>query len=197
MANEELKETKIDVSSLVNDYSDALFNWAFHKTSNREVAEDLVQDTFLSAIQHIEKFRGDSNPKTWLLSILNNKIIDYYRKSSKREILVNTDESNGAFSATESFFDENGAWSPMAKNSDWGNDGHLLDDEDFNKIMAFCMDDLPENWRKALSYKYIIDKDPKDICQELNISMSNYWQVIHRAKLLLKKCIEINYFKFA
>lgn len=195
MSSNEISKEKIDITRLVNTHADELLRWALHKTNNREVAEDLVQDTFLSVIQSVEKFRGESNTKTWLFSILNNKIIDYYRKSSSREILIQTVQSDAAYTFTESFFNKNGAWSNASKNTEWGDEMHLLDDEEFNKIMEYCLDDLPENWGKAIRYKYIFDKDSKAICQDLNISMSNYWQVVHRAKLLLKKCIEVNYFK--
>lgn len=191
MNNSEIQNVEL----WVRDYSDSLYSWALHKTSSQVIAEDLVQDTFLSAFQHMDKFKGNSSPKTWLFSILNNKIIDHYRKSSKKEILASTEESKMQFEATESFFSEDGSWNQSHVSTGWGNDGSLLDDEDFNRIMEICMDDLPGNWRQAVSFKYLFEKDAKEICQELNITLSNYWQVIHRAKLLLKKCLEINYFK--
>lgn len=191
MNNSEIQNVEL----WVRDYSDSLYSWALHKTSSQVIAEDLVQDTFLSAFQHMDKFKGNSSPKTWLFSILNNKIIDHYRKSSKKEILASTEESKMQFDATESFFTEDGSWNQSHVSTGWGNDGSLLDDEDFNRIMEICMDDLPGNWRQAVSFKYLFEKDAKEICQELNITLSNYWQVIHRAKLLLKKCLEINYFK--
>lgn len=185
-----------NIESWVKEYGDSLYSWALHKTSSQVVAEDLVQDTFLSAFQNLDKFKGNSSPKTWLFSILNNKIIDHYRKASKKEILASTEESKMQFDATESFFSEDGSWKPEHVSTEWSSNGSLLDDEDFNRIMEICMDDLPGNWRQAVSLKYLFEKDAKEICQELNITLSNYWQVIHRAKLLLKKCLEINYFKY-
>ena len=77
------EDSKITIENWVNQYSDALFSWAYYKTSSKETAEDLVQDTFLAAYHKIDSFKGNSQPKTWLFSILNNKIIDYYRLSAK------------------------------------------------------------------------------------------------------------------
>ena len=57
-----------------------MYSRAFLKVSNAEMAADLVQDTFLAATEKMESFKKDSSPKTWLFSILNNKIINYYRK---------------------------------------------------------------------------------------------------------------------
>ncbi len=65
----------------VGMYSDHLYSWAYYKTSNKETAEDLVQETFLAAVRSFEKFEGKSDPKTWLLSILKNKIADHFRKA--------------------------------------------------------------------------------------------------------------------
>lgn len=188
---------KQQISNWVNEYGDALFDWAYYKTSKRELAEDLVQETFLAAVENVSKFREESSPKTWLFTILNNKIINHYRKNAKQDIVVEIPESSKAKEFTDSFFDENGSWNANYQHMSLTEEKHLLDDDDFNKVMAMCMDHLPDNWRKAVSYKYLIDKNPKDICQELKITLSNYWQVIHRAKLMLKKCIEINYYKLA
>lgn len=47
------------------------------------VAEDLVQETFTAAYRSISGFKNDCHPKTWLFSILNNKIVDYHRKKFK------------------------------------------------------------------------------------------------------------------
>lgn len=195
MEDKGVKTPETEFDKWITDFSDDLFSWAFYKVSKKELAEDLVQETFLAAYKSLNKFKGNSSPKTWLFSILNNKIIDHYRKAAKQEITIDTSESHQMFATTESFFDEKGNWSEIGKNASWGNDVHLLDDEDFNRIMSMCMEHLPENWNKAVSFKYILEKEAQEICQELNITLSNYWQVIHRAKLMLKKCLEINYFK--
>jgi RNA polymerase sigma factor (sigma-70 family) len=62
------------ISDYVYRYGDRLYSWAFCRTSNEAVAADLVQDTFVSAFEHFDKFRGASSPKTWLFSILKNKV---------------------------------------------------------------------------------------------------------------------------
>ncbi|MET3114193.1 RNA polymerase sigma factor (sigma-70 family) [Pedobacter sp. CG_S7] len=62
------------IETWVKLYINSLYRWALIKTSEKEKAEDLVQDTFLAAYQQLENFNGKSSPKTWLLAILNNKI---------------------------------------------------------------------------------------------------------------------------
>ncbi len=84
-------------------YSDSLYSWALHKTSDKETAEDLVQETFLVAVKSFNKFKGDSNPKTWLFAILNNKINDHYRKSYRTPIINNE-------TILDRFFDDEDHW---------------------------------------------------------------------------------------
>lgn len=188
-------QTKDVITIWVQEHSDALYTWAFHKVSDKATAEDLVQDTFLAAVNAFESFGGKSNPKTWLLSILNNKIIDHYRRSASALIKADTIETRRGIDMTNSFFDEDDGWKSPVKEPIWDDaDSHLLDNDGFNKVMSSCMGNLPGNWKMALTAKYITGKDSGKICQELNITPSNYWQILHRAKLLLKKCLETNWF---
>lgn len=187
------KDTKAIFENWVNAYSDALFSWAFYKTSSKENAEDLVQDTFLAAYNKFDSFKGNSQPKTWLFSILNNKIIDYYRLSAKTtKKTVSLSEDKG-LEITEGFFDESENWKSTTINPIWNQDEELLDNPEFNNVMQYCMDDLPENWMVAITSKYLTDKKAGEICQDLNITVSNYWQIVHRAKLVLKKCLELKW----
>ena len=179
-----------DISSWVNTYSDELYAWSFYKTKLREVSEDLVQDTFLAAIQNKEKFRAESNHKTWLFSILNNKISDYFRKNYKQNQCF-TDDNDGL----HTHFTSAGKWIDSESPEFWQEDTELLDDDSFRSVLEKCLAGLPKKWNDSLLYKYILEKSAHEICQELNITMTNYWQLIHRSKLNMKKCIERNYFK--
>jgi len=177
----------------VNDYSDDLFSWAHHKTSSKEIAEDLVQDTFLAAYKKVESFKGKSKPKTWLFSILNNKIIDHYRKTARTtKKTVNLSEDKGQ-EISDGFFDESENWKSKSINPIWNQDEELLDNPEFNKILKYCIDDLPDKWQYAITSKYIALKKADEICQDLDITVTNYWQIVHRAKLALKKCLELKW----
>jgi RNA polymerase sigma-70 factor (TIGR02943 family) len=178
----------------VRQYGDDLYSWACHKVSDDQLAEDLVQETFLSAFQSLESFQGKSNPKTWLFSILNNKIIDHYRKSGVSIFRFENPKEKRGVDLTDSMFGKDGRWIDKNILSLWSNESSLLDDADFTSVMTKCMNDLPENWKTMVTARYLLEKESREICQELNMTPSNYWQVLHRAKLMLKKCIEIYWF---
>ena len=105
--------------------------------------------------------------------------VDYYRKKINQPISID----NNVFS---SFFDENGSWENENKPQEWQfDDSNLLDDADFQQILNQCLDALPDQWSTSVKLKYLMNKKGDEICQELNITPSNYWQILHRAKLLL------------
>lgn len=176
----------------VNDFTDQLYSWAYHKTSSKEMAEDLVQDTFLAAYNNLENFKNDSSPKTWLLSILNHKIIDFYRKKSKSLSIVDNNQEEEANKRVNDLFDENDNWK-NPKEYSFEVEQHLLDNADFNLTLEKCMENLPEKWRMAIHSKYLTDISTEEVCSQLEISTANYWQIIHRAKLHLKNCIDKNW----
>ena len=171
----------------VDVYSEGLFRWAYQRVQQRETAQDLVQEVFHAAVANFEKFEYRSNPKTWLFSILHHKIADHYRK-----VFYQKTESV-SFDST-SHFNEQGAWNPGFVPGNWPSDEkNLADDEEFRKVLNDCMKKLPPNWYSAIQYKYIEEKESEEICQELGITPTNYWQMVHRAKLQLRKCVENNW----
>ncbi len=185
------------VKSWVGLYSDKLYSRAYYMTNNKEAAEDLVQETFLAALKGFEKFKGQSNPLTWLLAIINYKIIDYHRLRYKYPTInIENPIGNGNNKFPHIFFDEDGRWRDEQRPLDWAFDeGHLLDNPAFNETLKKCMEQLPAQWFSAIQLKYLEEEDSSTICQDLSISATNYWQILHRAKLQLRKCLEMKWFK--
>jgi RNA polymerase sigma-70 factor (TIGR02943 family) len=178
-----------DLENWVEEFTGGLYSWALHKTSDAELANDMVQDTFMAAAEKINSFRGDSSPKTFLFSILNHKIIDHYRKKINKPISMEDQQLS-------TFFGSEGDWVNDKRPSEWNEDeSSLLDDEDFQLVLNNCIEDLPEKWNACVTSKYLMDKKTEEICQELGISTTNYWQMMHRAKLQLRECIENNWFQ--
>lgn len=185
------------IKGWVELYFTSLYSWALYKTASRETAEDLIQDTFLAAFQSMDKFEGRSNPKTWLFAILNNKIADYHRRNLRSPVVSTQQQSdNTAYSLFDMLFDRNGRWIKAQQPHDWPDESeHLLDDAAFNRAMQRCIEKLPATWFSAIQMKYLEEKKGELICQELQIAPTNFWQILHRAKLQLRKCLDNNWFK--
>ena len=168
--------TQIIFKNWVDMYRESLFTWAISKTKSKELSEDLVQDTFIAAFNSFDKFENKSNPKTWLITILNNKIIDYYRKSNS---LVFLNFSNEDYEFIDNYNDTILEY--------WETEDQYKNDEMLKANVIKCLNELPLKWNLALTYKYLTNKNTSQICEELDISIANYWQIVHRAKLMLKK----------
>ncbi len=91
---------KEKIEQLIDQYSSVLLNRAIYLLSDKEDAKDIVQDVFLAAYSGFQSFKGNSSIKTWLHTILKNKIADYYRVKYKSPINLNLNN----------FFDQTGSW---------------------------------------------------------------------------------------
>ena len=65
----------------------------------------------------------------------------------------------------------------------------------FKKFFKNVLNALPENWNICVRLKYLSEKSGEEICQELDIAPTNLWQIIHRAKVQLRECVENKWFK--
>ncbi|SDE72992.1 RNA polymerase sigma-70 factor, ECF subfamily [Pricia antarctica] len=126
-----VREKDNTIERWFNLHADELFSWAFHKTSSKEIAEDLVQETFLSAVKGFKNFKNESKPKTWLFAILNNKIIDFYRKMAKSSAINGISAEQKFIKQTNSFFDSNQNWKITGNEVAWEEEVHLLDNSEF------------------------------------------------------------------
>ncbi len=192
---EKKTQSRLQSQSLwIEKYADTLFNFAFVRLGDRETAKDLVQETFLSALQSFASFRGESSEKTWLVSILKNKIIDHYRK--RRTITsVPLFDADGA-SELDKYFDQEGEWRESARPASWAGTGyHSLRSQEFLEILRKCLSKLHELGKEIFVSKYLDEMDSEEICKKLDVSASNYWVIMHRAKLQLRQCMEKNWIR--
>jgi RNA polymerase sigma-70 factor (ECF subfamily) len=177
----------------VERYGDYLFNYAIVRVNDREIAEDLVQDTFLAGLKSRDGFRGDSSERTWLTSILKRKIIDTYRKkytskeSSFSEIEPTT--LDGDFYKGEEPM--RGHWlEGKGPNSNSFLPEGELEQAELMEYIRRCIENLKPQLAAAFIMKMIDDEDSETICKELGITASNLWVILHRARLKMRDCLE-------
>ncbi|MCU0320788.1 MAG: sigma-70 family RNA polymerase sigma factor [Chitinophagaceae bacterium] len=173
----------------VKDFGDMLYRYALPRVSDSSIAKDLVQETFLAAWRNVDNYKGEASEKNWLFTILKNKIIDHYRKASSR-LTDSVDTSLG-----ENYFDENGHWKTSTMPNDWGIDYNTaIEHKEFYSVLEICKSKLKEIQNAVFSMKYLDGVESDEICKVLNITPSNYWVLMHRAKLQLRTCLEKNWF---
>ena len=173
----------------VERYADGMFRFALLRVNDEEYADDIVQDTFLAALEAKDSFAGLSSEKTWLFGILKNKIMEHYRelKKNRKYDLSPEDDRDPC----ESDFDGKGHWRSLPFH--WGIDpAKVVADKELLQTFLNCMNTLSPKFRQLYVLREIEGYDSETICSELDISTNNLWVILHRARNLLKKCIESN-----
>lgn len=185
-----------DPERWVEEHGDYLFRYALLRLRNESRAEDAVQETFLAALKGGRKFEGRSAEKSWLVGILKNKIFDYYRKAGRETSFADLqfyDEQEG-----ESFVEQGlgqGGWAAESSPREWSNAGESLDQEQFWQVYHQCASKLPERVAAVFALREVDEVPSSEICALLKISESNLWVMLHRARLALRRCLEINWFE--
>jgi RNA polymerase sigma-70 factor (ECF subfamily) len=191
-------EYTLEPDKWIERYADALFGYAYSRINRQDIAEDLVQDTFFSALKAKDTFLFNSSEKTWLVAILKRKIIDHYRKkSTQNELNIFDKDTKDGF--MNHFFETEGSpghWSDENAPKQWRKDFETqVESDEFYDILKNCLGKLPEKWAAVFTLKNMDDLESEEICKELQIAPSNYWVIMHRAKLQLRECLQINWFE--
>ena len=179
---------KSDPVTWVEQYADYLYRFAFSRLRDEELARDLVQDTFLAALQQVSRFEGKSSERTWLTGILKNKVADFYRRQESKGITA----IRSAEIEQQNFFDsDNGHWNAKHAPQAFGlDDDNPLLLKELGGILNGCLKKLPALWFSVFSMKHMDDFASEKICVELKLTDANFWVIMHRTKLNLRACLQ-------
>ena len=189
-----------DPERWVEEHGDYLFKYALVRLRDSTKAEDMVQETFLAALKGGQSFAGRSAEKSWLVGILKHKIMDYYRKASRETSFTDlefySDEESDRFIPDGLFKD---GWIHDAGRElgpmEWSSDpGASLDSQAFWKTFHDCSSKMPKNVATVFTMREVDGVESREICRTLNISESNLWVMLHRARMALRRCLETNWF---
>ncbi len=182
----------IDPDGWVTNHSDVLFRYALTRLKDRHAAEEVVQDTFLAALKAAERFSGKSTERTWLVGIMKHKIVDYIRKRTKEAPSHKQDLGDDYKGIEESLFDDSGKW--RTGPAQWTTDPSAsVDRDELKAVFIECMNLLPNNMADAFSLRELEELSSEEICKVLNLSETNLWVILHRARLKLRGCMEKNW----
>lgn len=179
----------LNTNKWIDKYADYLYNYSISRVSNSDLAKDLVQDTFFAGLKSAKNFQGKASERTWLVSILKRKIIDYYRKINSKK---------GQAEVRMSFYDDGeneGSWLEERVPQSWDNASEKnIENEELKNQLESCIQKLPEKYAIVFRMKTVQEFETEEICKELGITSSNLWVIIHRARTQLRKCMEDNWF---
>lgn len=183
-----------DLQAYFQERRPDLVRFATLQLRDPAAAEDAVQETLLAALRGAAQFDGRSSPKTWLFAILKRKIIDLLR-TRRREVpasqLANADDGEDDH---DPLFDARGFWATEHHPHRWTHPEESLERQQFWTIFEMCLNHLPERTAQVFSMRELLGLETEEICQELRISTSNCWVILHRARMGLRLCLEQRWF---
>lgn len=160
---------------------------------NRAQAEDAVQEALAAALASRDRFASRASVRTWVLSILRNKIIDSFRQRTRRAETVLDEESVGN-EEVAAYFDDRGHWSEETQPADWGDPEQAFASKQFWAVFEACLYRLPEGPSRVFLMRELIGAETPEICTELGITANNCGVLLHRARLGLRACLGEKWF---
>ncbi len=179
---------QLDPTKWIDKYADYLYNYTIVRVNDVEVAKDIISETFLAGLHSKDNFKGEASERTWLISILKRKIIDHYRKSNskkgKAEVRMNFKNEDGE--------DEN--WIEQQVSDPYDRNAQdTMENTELGVAILECLDTLSPKHAAIFKMKTINNFDTEAICNEFNITPSNLWVIIHRARVAMADCLKNNW----
>ena len=175
----------LNPDSWIDEYGDYLYRYAVSRLRDGDAAEEAVQETFVAALRHVEQYEAKGSERAWLLGILKRKIIDLIRTRNRTTSLVEEDAND----PSEALFDRSGSWQKEIRSAGYA-PLDSLEREEFWRILRGCLETLPARQADVFVLREMDDQSTEEICKELEITASNLWVILYRARLQLSNCMK-------
>ncbi len=176
--------------SWMDSHGDCLYRYALLRVRVPELAAELLQETFLEALRGWGRFAGRSSERTWLVGILKHQIVDHLRRTT-RERAASGESSSRPID--DPAFDARGRWRAMPDS--WqGDPSSVLETREFWDVFGVCLSRLPRSLADAFFLREVDGLSADETRELLKISTNSLWTRLHRARSLLRDCLELNWF---
>lgn len=177
----------------LEEHGDYLYGFALQKLKNPSLAEDMVQEALVSAITARERYRATASVRTWLTTILRNKIVDHWRvqgrETTTTDLMVSMDED----ASVDDFFDHAGRWAEMP--NAYSAPDAALESKQFWQVFEHCVSRLKPQQAEVFLAREVYGLANDEISKSYSISISNVFVLMYRARVALGKCLESHWVK--
>lgn len=171
---------------------DYLLRFARLQLRNDAWADDAVSETVLAALAKPQSFGSRSQLKTWLVGILKHKIVDAFRHHRREVCGLDSSEDDNADPLEAMNFDATGHFSEPP--ADWGNPEQQINNRQFFEVLDACINKLPAAQGRLFLMREWLELSSEEICKELALTPTNLYVQLHRARLRLRVCLNLNWF---
>lgn len=163
------------LTGLLRRYEGKIFRLALHITQNREDAEDVLQETFLKAFEHLNQFQGNSKFYTWIVRIaVNQALMKLRKRKSDRAVSLDEQLDTGEDTVAR----EIAAWDE--------NPEQRYSREELNQILTSAVDELTPIYRAVFVLRDIEELSTEETAEALNLSVPAVKSRLLRARLQLR-----------
>ncbi|REG83736.1 RNA polymerase factor sigma-70 [Marinomonas pollencensis] len=184
-------------ADFMNDLRQQMLKFARLQVRDDQLAEDAVQEAMLSAYKNIDRFSRQAALKTWVFSILKNKLIDLLRKEKRYTAASQLEEGpnvNGE-ELIEVLFNKHGHWQKSERPQKWDTPDHGVENAHFWRVFDACLNALPEKYSRYFMMREFLEMDTTEICHNEDLTVTNLNVTLYRARLRLRKCLEDNWYQ--
>lgn len=168
-----------------------LMRFARLQLRNDAWAEDAVSETLLAALTRPQSFENRSQLKTWLVGILKHKVIDLIRSQARLVALPEASGDEGDELDRLNFKADGHFLEPP---NDWGDPQQALQQAQFFEVLEACLERLPPALGRLFLMREWMELSAQEVCKELAITPTNLYVQLHRARLRLQECLNVQWF---
>ncbi len=179
----------LDPTQWVERHGDALFRYAMLRLRDRSMAEEVVQEAFVAALQAQHRFQGGAAERTWLIGILKHKVVDSLRRVTRRQEVEQGGLSEDAVDA----FSARGHWRQRIRAWREAPDA-VAQDIEFWAAFEHCLGTLPDSLAATFLLREVDQLSAEEVCHVLDLTSTNLWARLHRARLRLRNCLDTTWF---
>ena len=176
----------------VADLRDYLMKFARLQLRNEAWAEDAVSEVMVAALAKPQAFGNRSQLKTWLVGILKHKIIDTLRLRGREVFVADDDKDSNEDPLDYLGFQADGHY--VEPPAEWGNPEQQASSRQFFEVLEACISLLPAAQGRLFLMREWLELSSDEICKELTLTPTNLYVQLHRARLRLRECLELNWY---
>ncbi|MFW5721112.1 MAG: RNA polymerase sigma factor [Bacteroidota bacterium] len=167
----------VTIEKIYSKHYEQIFNHIYFRINNRITAEEIANDVFIKANEHLSNYDvNTAKVLTWLYTIANNKIIDFYR--SKKDTAIHVSDF------------QNDKGEETIQLSDNEETDSLMDASETNEAINRAFDGLKPKYREVAKLFFIEQKKYDEISELLDISLSNVKVIINRSRAKLQESLQ-------
>ena len=167
---------------LIRRYERPVFSLIFRMVRDRELAEDLAQDTFIKVLNHIDRYRPEFKLSSWLFKIANNVAIDHLRRRQLDTISMDGSPHAASAEAIESTSFEIALpqESPLAE----------MEARELGSAIERAISQLRPEYRSCILLRHVEGRSYEEIASTLDLPLGTVKTYIHRARHELRRALE-------